>query len=269
MATSFYQQFSFSTQKAVEAALLAGKILKTGFGSSFQISCKEEGRHNLVTEYDHASEKMLLHFFQKHFPQDTILSEESGLKSSSSQRRWIVDPLDGTVNFAHGIPFFSVSIALQEEDKTLTGVVYQPITEELFVAEKGKGSYLNEEKLQVSSNTSLAESFLSTGFPYNLADNPHHCIERFIKLLQQGIPIRRLGSAALDLSYVAAGRFDGFFEVSLAPWDCAAGVLIVEEAKGKITEWSGAPFLLDSYHPILATNAHIHSDLSSVLSEPL
>jgi myo-inositol-1(or 4)-monophosphatase len=182
---------------------------------------------------------------------------------------WIVDPLDGTVNFAHNIPVFSISIALERKKELLSGVVYQPINRELFVAEKGKGAFLNGQKIHVSSTPLLEKSILATGFPYNFAENPFQCIEHFIDIAKLGIPVRRLGSAAIDLAYTAAGRFEGFFEVGLSPWDCAAGILLIEEAGGKVTDWNHSPFSLHAKKPILATNGFIHDSFSAILNRKI
>lgn len=261
------ESFSELTLIAIEAALLAGDLLRQGFGSPFAISSKE-GRHNLVTEYDHRCEKAILAYIQQHKPHSHFLAEESGASGSPQEELlWIIDPLDGTVNFAHQIPIFSVSIAAQIASQTVCGVIYQPITQELFIAEKGKGAFLNGKKLQVSPVPKIEEAILATGFPYNLAKNPHHCIEHFVEILRQGIPIRRLGSAAIDLAYTAAGRFEGFFEVQLSPWDCAAGNLLVEEAGGKVTHWDGQPYDLHKKSPILASNGKVHAALSKILEK--
>lgn len=261
------ESLSELTLIAIEAALLAGDILRQGYGTNFSISSKE-GRHNLVTEYDHRCEKAIIEFILKNKPHSHFLAEESGATGSEKEDLlWIIDPLDGTVNFAHQIPVFSVSIAAQVGKEVVSGVVYQPITQELFVAEKGKGAFLNGKKIQVSPITSLEQSILATGFPYNLAQNPHHCIEHFVEILKQGIPIRRLGSAAIDLAYTAAGRFEGFFEVQLSPWDCAAGNLLVEEAGGKISTWEQKPYDLHAKGPILASNGSIHPALAAVLAK--
>lgn len=254
------------TKHAVEAARKAGELLKKGFGSSFHVSTKKT-LHDLVTEYDHASEKLLIAFFSSLYPQASYLAEESGkVGKETSELQWIIDPLDGTVNFAHGIPVFSISIAARFKGEVVSGVVYQPLTDEMFVAEKNNGSYLNEKKIQVSSTDKLEKAFLATGFPYNLKENPHHCIEHFTSILRQGVPIRRLGSAAIDLAYLAAGRFDGYFEVGLSPWDVAAGKLLVEEAGGNVTRWDLLPLNIDIYSPILSTNNRIHSELAKVLN---
>ncbi len=259
--------FSRLTRAARDAALLAGDILLQGFGSRFKISSKE-GRHNLVTEYDIKAEQAIIAHLTSAAAGSCFLAEESGTTGTTNELLWIIDPLDGTVNFAHNIPFFSVSIALEEKGEILSGVIYHPVSQELFIAEKGKGAFLNGKRIQVSSTPSLAQSILATGFPYNLADNPFHCIEHFIDIVKLGIPIRRLGSAALDLAYTAAGRFDGFFEAGLSPWDCAAGVLLIQEAGGQVSHWNEKPFSIHSRQPILATNGLIHPQTASILHKP-
>ncbi len=258
------ETFSRLTLAAIDAAIEAGELLRKGFGTSFAISSKA-GRHNLVTEYDIKAEKSIIGALNQTVPGSRFLAEESGATGEKAEFLWIIDPLDGTVNFAHGIPIFSVSIALEKQGKIQTGVVYQPLHNELFVAELGKGAFLNGEPIRVSPVLKLEESFLATGFPYNLAKNPFHCIDHFIDILKLGIPIRRLGSAALDLAYTAAGHFEGFFEVSLSPWDCAAGQLLVTEAGGKVTHWDKTPFSVHGKNPILATNSHIHDPLLNIL----
>lgn len=259
------ETFSELTLFAIEAALEAGEILRAGFGTHFSISSKE-GKHNLVTEYDHKAEKSILSFLRKNVPESHFLAEESGLTGTPTDRYlWIVDPLDGTVNFAHHIPFFSVSIALEKQGELLSGVVYQPMLHELFVAEKNKGAYLNGKRLEVSKVSDLSHVILATGFPYHMAERPMESIAPFIEILKQGSPIRRLGSAAIDLAYTAAGRFDGFFESSLSPWDVAAGKLLIEEAGGQLTHWDLTPFDLRAKQSILATNGKIHKEASQVL----
>jgi len=246
---------------AITAALQAGQILRRGFGTSFAVSSKS-GKHNLVTEYDTASEKTILSFISEKFPGHQFLAEESGAsKKGDSGVAWIIDPLDGTVNFAHGIPVFSVSIAAAVGETVVCGAVYQPITEELFFAQAGKGSYLNGSRLQVQGTEDFDAGFYATGFPYNTKEDPLHCIETFTNLARMGVPIRRLGSAAIDLSYVAAGRFDGFWEVVLQPWDFAAGMLIVQEAGGKVTDYEGRPLKPFTASPVVATNGRLHQRL--------
>lgn len=263
------ESFSLLTQTAIEAALLAGKIVLEGFGTKFSISNKS-GSHNLVTEYDHRSEKCIIDFIRERYPESHFLAEESGETGADSERLvWVIDPLDGTVNFAHQIPIYSISIGVEKKGEVISGVVFAPVTQELFVAEKGKGAYLNYHPISVTHIQDLKGSILATGFPYNLAQNPHHCIDHFVDILRLGIPIRRLGSAAIDLAYIASGRFDGFFEVSLSPWDLAAGKLLIEEAGGKVTGWDLSPYQLRARSPILATNGHIHEALSKALSRSI
>lgn len=260
------ESFSHLTLLAIEAALLGGDLLRQGFGTHFKIANKE-GRHNLVTEYDHRSEKEILRFLVEQGPPCRFVAEESGSTGDKkSSLVWIVDPLDGTVNFAHGIPMFSVSIGAELDGVLFCGVIYQPMTHELFVTEKGKGAFLNGAPIHVSSAKTLRESILATGFPYNLAENPSHCIEHFVDVLRAGTPIRRIGSAAIDLAYTAAGRFEGFFEVSLCPWDCAAGALMIDEAGGQMSDWKGAPFDLYAEGPILASNGLVHSEIVDILA---
>lgn len=251
---------------AVEAAHKAGSILKNGFGSSFAISSKE-GRHNLVTEYDTAAEQAIISHIQAAYSNHSFLAEESG--ASGLQRpdtvQWIIDPLDGTVNFAHNIPIFSVSIAAALNGQLLCGVIYQPLLGELFTASRGNGAYLNNKKLCVSATDTLADAILVTGFPYNIHENPRNAIGHFARIIGKGLPVRRLGSAALDLAYVAAGRFDGFWEVQLHPWDVAAGQLLIEEAGGKITHYDNSAYSMEN-PTILATNGKaLHNELSALL----
>lgn len=250
---------------AMDAALHAGEILKNGFGTSYRISSKES-KNNLVTEYDHKSEKAIIEIIRSRFPDHKFLAEESGKSGSKEENivRWVIDPLDGTVNFAHTIPIFSVSIAAELNGEVLVGVIYNPITNEIFSARKGEGAFLNGKPIRVSNVDDMSVSMLVTGFPYNVNINPCNCIDHFVSIIQSGIPIRRLGSAALDLAYVAAGRFDGFWEVYLKPWDVAAGMLIVQEAGGLVTQYDQTKFSIFD-DTILATNGKIHSQISSKL----
>ena len=245
---------------SIQLALEAGSLLKEGFGSSFKISSKE-GKQNLVTEYDKKSETLILEKIAKKFPQHGFLAEESGASVKKQEITWIIDPLDGTVNFARNIPLFCVSIAVAVGDEVVCGVVFQPMTQELFFAEKAKGAFLNGSCLRVSSVSCLEDSFLATGFPYNVDENPLHCIEVFSSIAKLGAPIRRLGSAALDLSYVAKGRFDAFWEVVLQPWDIAAAKLFVEEAGGSVSRYNGTSFSIFEKGPVVASNSLIHSAL--------
>jgi myo-inositol-1(or 4)-monophosphatase len=234
------------------------------FNKSFVVSNKE-GINNLVTEADHASEKAILDVIKKEFPGHYILSEEAGEIIQDSSYKWIIDPIDGTVNFAHSIPLCCVSIAVEYNGEIVLASVYNPIMNELFFAEKGKGSTLNEKQIRVSKKQKVANACLVTGFPYTYLDVPNGPLQIFEKLIRKGIPVRRLGSAATDLCWVAAGRFDGFYEHKLQAWDSAGGYLIVEEAGGKVTDFEGNKF--SPYQPhILATNGDIHDEMLAVIN---
>jgi len=251
-------------ETAIQAAIQAGELLKDGFGKAFEITNKA-GRNNLVTEYDLKAEKEIIDFIKAKFPDHSFLSEECGaIESKDSAVRWIIDPLDGTVNFAHSIPIFSVSIAAEVDGEIEAGVIYSPMLNELFYSAKGKGAFLNSNKIKVSDVDDLNTSMLVTGFPYNVAENPGNCLDSFKDIVGRGIPVRRLGSAALDLAYLAAGRFDGYWEIKLQPWDVAAGYLLVNEAGGKITKYDESEYKIDD-KPILATNGKIHRQLSDIL----
>lgn len=255
------------TSLAVEAALRAGQLLKKGFGTPFESESKE-GKQNIVTSFDKAAERCIIKLIRTQFPHHSFLAEESGhLESRKSNVQWIIDPLDGTLNFSRGIPLFSVSIAAAVEGEVVSGVVFQPMTGELFCAEKGKGAYLNDDRLHVSKVDSFDKAMFATGFPYNVHENPLHCIETVAQMLKLGAPIRRLGSAALDLAYTAAGRFDVYWEVSLCPWDMAAGKLLVEEAGGVVTSYTGAPRSALDSGSLLASNGHLHQAMIEELKK--
>jgi myo-inositol-1(or 4)-monophosphatase len=241
---------------AVEAG--AGQLRKF-FNSSFTISNKE-GINNLVTEADHAAEKAILEVIRKEFPEHYILSEEVGEIIQDSEYKWIIDPIDGTVNFAHGIPLCCVSIAIEKKGEMIMGAVFNPNINELFFAEKGKGAVLNEKPIHVSTEKEVGKACLVTGFPYTYLDMENGPLQVFERFIRRGIPVRRLGSAAIDLCWVAAGRFDGFYEHKLEAWDSAAGYLIVEEAGGRVTDFKGEKF--SPYQPhVLATNGWIHDEM--------
>lgn len=229
------------------------------FNKSFTVSNKQ-GINNLVTEADHASEKAILNVIKKEFPNHYILSEEAGEIIQDSNYKWIVDPIDGTVNFAHGIPICCVSIAIEHEGEIIMAAVYNPNLNELFFAEKGRGSSLNGSKISVSEKINVMNACLVTGFPYTYLDMPNGPLQVFERFIRKGIPVRRLGSAAIDLCWVAAGRFDGFYEHKLEAWDSAAGYLIVEEAGGRVSDFNGNKF--SHYQPhVLATNGKIHDEM--------
>lgn len=258
--------FSEITRTAIEAALIASDILKGGFQTKYKIE-KKEGKHNLVTEYDLLSEKTIISFINEKFPTHSILCEEKGSCDKKSEYTWIIDPLDGTVNFAHSIPMFAVSIAVQKNDEIISAVTLNPMVNELFVAEKSKGAFLNGEKLEVTNTKILDDAFLATGFPYNLYENPNKCQDRFLNILKLGLPIRRIGVASLDLAYVAAGRFDIFWETGLGPWDCAAGILLIEEAHGKTTHYDGSKVMLQKKNTIVASNIFLHDEFLNLMNK--
>ena len=242
----------------------AGALLMSYFDRHIKIEYK--GDVDLVTAADRASEKLIAERLHARWPQHGIVGEEGTRTDTSAEFRWYVDPLDGTTNFAHGYPVFCVSIALaRRDDEIEVGVLYDPTRNELFAAERGRGATLNGKPIRVSKTTRLAESILGTGFPsHKRHKNPNIYFYQQITLRSHGV--RRAGSAALDLANVAAGRYDGFWEFNLNPWDTAAGVLIVREAGGKVTRFDGTPFRLDS-REVLATNGLIHDEVIANFSE--
>ena len=243
----------------IKAAHAGAAIISEYFDKEFRISNKE-GVNNLVTEADHLSEKVIIEAIKADFPDHAILSEEIGELSTPSEYKWIIDPIDGTVNFANRIPICCVSIGVEYKNEIVMGAVYNPFINEFFFAQKGYGATLNEKKIHVSNKSEVLRSCLVTGFPYTYLDMPNGPLQIFERFIRRGIPVRRLGSAAIDLCWVAAGRFDGFYEMNLQPWDSAAGFLIVEEAGGRVTDFKGKPF---SPHQtfVVATNGVIHDDL--------
>lgn len=246
-------------QTLIEASLAGAKVLQHYFNGSFTVSSKSMV-NDLVTQADEEAEVAIFEVIRKFFPDHFILSEESGELKMDSNTKWVIDPIDGTVNFANGIPICCVSIGVEQDGKMILGSVYNPLMNELFFAEKGWGASLNDKKIKVSDKADILRSCLATGFPYSYLDSPNGPMQVFEKLLREGIPIRRLGSAALDLCWVAAGRFDGFYEHNLKAWDTAAGFLIIEEAGGKVTDFKGLPY--SPYQPnLVATNGKIHDDL--------
>ncbi|TMI68371.1 MAG: inositol monophosphatase [Bacteroidetes bacterium] len=249
----------------IEAVMAGAGELTRFFNTRFKISNKE-GVNNLVTEADHAAEKAILEVIKEKFPDHYILTEESGEIKQDSEYKWIIDPIDGTVNFAHGIPICCVSIALEKNGEVILGAVCNPNMKELFFAEKGCGATLNDTRIHVSEQTEVLKACLVTGFPYtyiNMENGPLEIFERFIR---KGVPVRRLGSAAIDLCWVAAGRFDGFYEHKLEAWDSAAGYLMVEEAGGRVTDLKGDKFSIYQ-HRLLATNGKIHDEMLDVINK--
>lgn len=248
---------------AESLAVGAGRILREHQGKTLRIEYK--GEIDLVTEVDRASEAYLRRRISETYPEHEILGEEEGLTSSGSAYRWLLDPVDGTTNYAHGFPYYCVSVGLEFESRVIVGVVYNPSLDELFSAERGRGATLNGKPLKVSTIEELRRSLLTTGFPYSEIQKgsnlPH--FERFLYLCQA---VRRAGSAALDLCHVACGRYDGFWESGLSPWDVAAGSLIVEEAGGRMSNYRGEAF--DSYSKeLLASNGRLHEAMMGILAE--
>jgi myo-inositol-1(or 4)-monophosphatase len=247
---------------AVELAKNAGAILAEGYGRLHLPEHK--GRIDLITEYDRRSEALLIEGLRWRFPDHALLAEESGEHAAVGRVRWIVDPLDGTTNFSHNYPFFAVSIAAEVDGVPACGVVFDPVREECFAAARGRGATLNGAPIHVSAIESIEDALLVTGFPYDVREHPGQSLPAFEAFLSRAQGIRRDGSAALNLAYLAAGRFDGFWEAKLSPWDMAAGVLIVREAGGRVTDYDLEPFGLDEKR-ILASNGRIHDEMSRVL----
>ena len=248
---------------AIRVAQDAGRLLRDRVGT--RIDIEHKGVINIVTDVDLASEQLIRDRISTHYPRHQILAEEGGLDASASEYRWIVDPLDGTTNFAHGYPVFCVSIALEHRGEILLGVVYDPMRDELFAAERGGGSSLNNRPIRVSRIDDLLQSLLSTGFPYDIKTSTLKNLDHWSNFAMNAQALRRDGAAALDLCYVACGRFDGFWELNLSPWDTAAGALIVEEAGGRVTNFKGDKF--SNYTPqVLASNGLIHDRMIEVLA---
>jgi myo-inositol-1(or 4)-monophosphatase len=243
----------------LEISGIAGEIIREGFGKNFQIEYKTNEK-NLVTEIDKKSEKAIMDFISKKYPSHAILAEESGEHKQDSEYLWVIDPLDGTTNFAHGLPIFSVSIGVMKKNEIVAGVVYDVMQNIYYSAEKGSGAFANAKKINVSNNDKLGLVVLVTGFPYNITDNPDNAFERFASLTKKSRGMRRLGSAAIDFAYVARGVFDGFWEVSLHPWDMCAGKLLVEEAGGLVTDFYGNEISIFTPQ-ILASNKKIHQQM--------
>ncbi len=251
----------------INATKAGAQVLQHFFNGKFSVSTKSMV-NDLVTEADIASEKAIISIIKETFPEHFILSEEAGEIKMDSEYKWFIDPIDGTVNFANGIPLCCVSIGLEKAGEIILGAVYNPVINEFFFAEKGSGATLNDKKIQVSDKAEVATSCLVTGFPYSYLDMPNGPLQVFERLIRKGIPVRRLGSAAIDLCWVAAGRFDGFYEHKLQAWDSAAGSLIVTEAGGRISDHQGnsySPFT----HQVLATNGKIHDELMDWINDKI
>lgn len=252
---------------AIQTARDAGRILAERFGRTLEITNKSE--LDLVTESDLASERLIIERIKAYHPRHAILAEESGASSPVDQElrsewRWIVDPLDGTTNYAHGYPCFCVSMGLEHGGRMELGVVYDPMRDELFTAERGQGASLNGRRIQVSPVKSLSGALLCTGFPYDVRERSEFA-RHFANFIMNAQGVRRDGAAALDLAYVACGRFDGFWEEGLKPWDVAAGALMVTEAGGRVSNYTGEPLSIFN-PPILASNGLLHEQMMQVLS---
>jgi myo-inositol-1(or 4)-monophosphatase len=249
---------------AAGLARQAGDLLRQAYGQA--IEAEHKGEVDLVTEYDLRAERLLTQALRENYPGDAILAEEGG-RSGSGDLTWVVDPLDGTTNFAHGVPLFCVSIACLRDHIPLLGIVYDPLRDELFAATAGGGVTLNTHPIHVSTTASLGRSLLVTGFPYDIRTNPDNNLDHYARFAVLSLGVRRLGSAALDLAYVACGRFDGFWELRLSPWDFAAGILLVQEAGGVVTRADGGPDVFAEPTSLLATNRQIHEAMLDVLQE--
>lgn len=251
-------------ESAIEAALAAGRLQRSRFGSTVAINLK--GAKNLVTEVDLASEKLITDILLASYPGHGILAEEGEYPQGDGQHIWVIDPLDGTTNYAHGYPWFCVSIALMAGGELVAGVIHNPMTDELFTAVAGAGAFRNGCRLSVSDRQPLSSALLATGFPYDCASAQENNFAAFIRFQKAARGIRRAGAAALDLAYLAAGRLDGFWEVKLKPWDVAAGTLLVREAGGRVTAFDGSDYDVTN-HRILASNGLIHPEMISLLAE--
>lgn len=248
---------------AIDLARQAGALLREGYDQVTEVNYK--GEIDLITEFDLRSEQLLVKGIQQAFPNDAILAEENGL-IGEGEHCWFIDPLDGTTNFAHGIPIFVISLAFAQGSQPLLGVIYDPMRDELFHATIDGGAWLNDRRLHVSAATTLNESLLSTGFPYDMRTNPDNNLDLFARLILRSRGVRRLGAAALDLAYVASGRFGGYWEKRLWPWDWGAGMLMVKEAGGLVTRIDGGEEVFAEPTSILATNGHIHDEMLAALS---
>jgi myo-inositol-1(or 4)-monophosphatase len=251
-------------QVAIAAAKEAGRIQMEHFGHSHPVEYK--GEFNPVTEVDRLCEQAIVKMILDVFPEHDILTEESPFEGKGSPWRWIIDPIDGTTNYFHGFPCFCVSVGLEVEGEINLGVVYLPTLHELFHAERGKGAFLNSERITVSRIDRLDRSLLCTGFPYDVREHVDFYLRYFRQFMVKSFGIRRPGSAAIDLSYLAAGRFDGFWEFKLHAWDVAAASLLITEAGGKVTDFQGRPFNIYS-EEILASNGLIHQQMLQAIRE--
>ena len=258
-------------QIGTRAVYKAGKILNEHFGHALKVTKK--GAIDLVTQADIASEQIIIATIKEAFPEHAILAEESGMAVGDADQLWIIDPLDGTTNFAHGLPQFCISIAFARHNDILMGLVLNPVNGEFFSALKGQGAYLNDGPIHVASTADVKNSLLVTGFPYDIQTTSDRVIPRFTRCLTAAQGVRRLGSAALDLCFVACGRFDGYWEENLKPWDVAAGILIAKEAQGRVSDYSGQEYMLQlaaskqsQRNELLSSNGTIHAEMVSLMT---
>ena len=242
----------------------SSNILKEYFDKDFIVESKDIVS-NLVTEVDKRSEAKIIEIIRNEYPDHNILSEEIGALNTASDVKWIIDPIDGTINYAHRIPICCISIGVEVAGEIVMGGIYNPFGGELFFAEKGKGSYLNDKKINVSVENCFEKSLLVTGFPYDTSNNPNKPVEVFSAIVNKDIPVRRLGSAALDICWTACGRFDGFWEYNLNAWDVAAGYIILTEAGGNVTDFKGGKYSVYNKE-ILASNGKIHKNILDVIN---
>lgn len=251
-----------SLKVAEEASRMAGEMLRRHIDSSREIVYK--GAVNLVTNFDRRSQEVIFSHLSSRFPDHDFLAEEDLCEQRGSEFRWIIDPIDGTTNYAHNFPIFCVSIALEWKSNVVCGVIYDPMRGEMFSAISGKGSVMNGHRIQISATGDLDKSLLATGFPYDIRESEINNIDHFVNFATRAQAIRRCGSAALDLCYVACGRFDGFWELKLSPWDVAAGVLIVKESGGRVSDFQGETASIYG-KDLLASNGLIHEQMIQIL----
>lgn len=255
-------------KKVLMASLLGGgAVIRKGFGKA--LSIQKKGPVSIVTQIDKAAERKILSTILRRFPGHRILTEESRPVLGGSDYRWIIDPLDGTTNFAHKLPLCCVSIAVEERGEIILGGIHNPMTGELYFAEKGKGAFLNGKRIRVSGISKMIDSLLVTGFPYDGPERAKFYLKFFKVMMERSQGIRRLGAAALDLAYVASGKFEAFWELNLQPWDVAAGILIVTEAGGKVSNYRGEPMKVDRPRHLLASNGRVHAPILSLFRKML
>lgn len=267
MRSSLHAQHKKMLQVAIRAALESGAIQKRHYGKIKKVQFK--GEINPVTEVDLRCEDTIVRKIKRYFPDHSFLTEETGEKyATTSEYRWIVDPLDGTVNYLHGYPLFCTSIGLEYRGRLLLGVVYEPNMNQLFYALKGKGAFRNKKRIHVSRVNRLKKALLSSGFAYSVNEADRNNFDNFKNFIQSAQAVRRDGVAAVDLCYVAWGRYEGFWELGLWPWDIAAGIVILEEAGGKVSDFAGNPICLDGKE-ILVSNGFLHQDMLKILQTGL